>query len=83
MPLNKLDATSQASTPAQAPKTAPAEAVATSTTPAANVDDLFAQPNPPRFPWLSNLGRMLESKEQSRFKFEAAPALGDKVDVRA
>ena len=86
--LNTLGATSQAAPTAQSPQPAQADAVATSSASgssasSSSIDNLFAQPSPPRFPWLSNLGRILENEAQNRFKFSSAPALGDKIDVRA
>ena len=85
MPSTNIDAARLTPTPVAT--TVPAAAVAKTTeaaaTPAATVDDLSAAPNPPRFPWLSNLGARLAEQSKQRPTFSAAPVIGDNVDIKA
>ena len=85
MPSTNIDASRLTPTPVPSTATA-AAAVPKATTEvasSASVDELSATPNPPRFPWLSNLGARLAEQSKQRPPFTSAPVIGDNVDLKA
>ena len=62
------------------PDSAPARASATA---AAQPEQPFRTPTPPRFPWLSRLADELQSASNQRAAFAPAPVLGDHLDKSA
>lgn len=78
-----LDAMRLSATPVPSATSAVAVPKTTATAVSATTDDLSSTPNPPRFPWLSNLGARLEQQAKQRPTFSAAPVIGDNVDLKA
>ncbi len=83
MPSTHIDATRLTSTPVPSTTSAALVPKTSDVSTSATVDDLSAAPNPPRFPWLSNLGLRLEEQSKQRPTFSAAPIIGDNVDLKA